>query len=210
MTRQQAIRAIEAGIDTVFELKEKGYNIIATGEMGIGNTTTSSAVTSVLLDLPVEMVTGKGAGLSNAGLERKIEVIKKAIERNKADKSDPIDVLSKLGGYDIAGLVGIFIGGAAARMPIVIDGFITAAAALIAIRIEPEVYDFIMPSHVSKENGGKILLNAMGMQPYITCDMCLGEGTGAITLFPLLDMSLAVYRQMSTFEQINIDAYQPL
>ncbi|GAA4655142.1 nicotinate-nucleotide--dimethylbenzimidazole phosphoribosyltransferase [Anaerocolumna aminovalerica] len=210
MTRQQAIQAIEVGIDTVFELKEKGYNIIATGEMGIGNTTTSSAVTSVLLDLPVEMVTGKGAGLSNAGLERKIEVIRKAIERNKPHKDDPIDVLSKLGGYDIAGLAGVFIGGAAARIPVVIDGFITLAAALIAIGIEPKVYDFIMPSHVSKENGGKILLNAIGMQPYITCDMCLGEGTGAITLFPLLDMSLAVYKQMSTFDQIKIDAYQPL
>ncbi|WP_313133587.1 nicotinate-nucleotide--dimethylbenzimidazole phosphoribosyltransferase [Anaerocolumna sp.] len=210
MTRQQAMQAIETGIDTVFELKEKGYNIIATGEMGIGNTTTTSAVTSVLLELPVEMVTGKGAGLSNAGLKRKVEVIEKAIKKNKPDKDDPIDVLSKLGGYDIAGLVGVCIGGAAARIPIVIDGFITAAAALIAIRIEPKVYDFIMPSHASKENGGKILLNAMGMEPYITCDMCLGEGTGAITLFPLLNMSLAVYRQMSTFEQIKIEAYQPL
>ncbi len=210
MTRQQAMQAIETGIDTVFELKEKGYNIIATGEMGIGNTTTTSAVTSVLLELPVEMVTGKGAGLSNAGLKRKVEVIEKAIKKNKPVKDDPIDVLSKLGGYDIAGLVGVCIGGAAARIPIVIDGFITAAAALIAIRIEPKVYDFIMPSHASKENGGKILLNAMGMEPYITCDMCLGEGTGAITLFPLLNMSLAVYRQMSTFEQIKIEAYQPL
>jgi len=210
MTRQQAIQAIETGIATVFELKEKGYNIIATGEMGIGNTTTTSAVTSVLLELPVEMVTGKGAGLSNAGLKRKVAVISKAIEKNKPDKDDPIGVLSKLGGYDIAGLVGVCIGGAAARIPIVIDGFITAAAALIAIRIEPKVYDFIMPSHASKENGGKILLNAMGMEPYITCDMCLGEGTGAITLFPLLNMSLAVYRQMSTFEQIKIEAYHPL
>lgn len=210
MTRQQAIQAIEVGIDTVFELKEKGYNIIATGEMGIGNTTTSSAVTSVLLDMPVEMVTGKGAGLSSAGLERKVEVIKKAIERNKSDKDDPIDVLSKLGGYDIAGLVGVYIGGAAARIPIVIDGFITLTAALIATQIEPKIYDFIIPSHESKENGGKILLNAIGMQPYITCDMCLGEGTGATTLFPLLDMSLAVYKQMSTFDQIKIEAYQPL
>lgn len=210
MTRQQAIQAIEAGIDTVFELKEKGYQMIATGEMGIGNTTTSSAIASVLLDLPVETVTGKGAGLSNAGLIRKIEVIKKAIMKNKPDKDDPVDVLAKLGGYDIAGLVGVFIGGAAARIPIVIDGFISSVAALIAKRLEPKVFDFMMPSHVSKENAGQLLLDAIGLRPYITCDMCLGEGTGAITLFPLLDMGLAVYNRMSTFEQIEMEAYQPL
>lgn len=210
MTRLQAIQAIEAGIDTVFELKEQGYSMIATGEMGIGNTTTSSAITSVLLELPVETVTGKGAGLSNAGLMRKIEVIKNAIERNKPDKDDPIDVLSKVGGYDIAGLVGLFIGGAAARIPVVIDGFISAVAALIAKRIEPKVSDFMMPSHVSKENAGQLVLDTLGLKPYITCDMCLGEGTGAISLFPLLDMGLAVYNQMSTFDQIEIEAYQPL
>lgn len=210
MTRQQAIQAIEAGIDTVFELKEQGYAMIATGEMGIGNTTTSSAITSVLLELPVETVTGKGAGLSAAGLMRKIEVIQNAIERNKPDKDDPIDVLSKVGGYDIAGLVGVFIGGATARIPIVIDGFISAVAALIAKRIEPKVFDFMMPSHISKENAGQLVLDAIGLKPYITCDMCLGEGTGAIALFPLLDMGLAVYNQMSTFDQIEIEAYQPL
>jgi nicotinate-nucleotide--dimethylbenzimidazole phosphoribosyltransferase len=210
MTRQQAIQAIEVGIDIVFELKEKGIQIIATGEMGIGNTTTSSAIASVLLELPVETVTGKGAGLSNAGLERKIEVIKKAIERNKPGKDDPIDVLSKVGGYDIAGLAGLYIGGAAARIPVVIDGFISAVAALIAIRMEPKVADYMIPSHESKENAGRLILEALSYTPYITCEMCLGEGTGAIALFPLLDMGLAVYHQMSTFEQIEIEAYQPL
>jgi nicotinate-nucleotide--dimethylbenzimidazole phosphoribosyltransferase len=210
MTRQQVIQAIEVGIDIAFELKEKGIHIIATGEMGIGNTTTSSAITSVLLELPVETVTGKGAGLSNAMLERKIEVIKNAIVRNKPDKDDPFDVLSKVGGYDIAGLVGLFIGGAAARIPVVIDGFISATAAFLAKRIEPKVADFMIPSHVSKEKGGQLILDTLGFTPYITCDMCLGEGTGAIALFPLLDMGLAVYNQMSTFEQIEIEAYQPL
>ncbi len=210
MTKLQAVQAIEVGIDTVFELKEKGYAIIATGEMGIGNTTTSSAVSSVLLDLPVEIVTGKGAGLSDAGLITKINVIKNAIHNNKPNKENPIDVLSKVGGYDIAGLVGLFIGGAAAKIPIVMDGFISSVAALLAIRMEPKVIDYIMPSHVSKEAAGKLLLDAIGVKPYLTCEMCLGEGTGAVALFPILDMGLAVYSQMSTFEQIEMEAYKPL
>ncbi|HHV13682.1 MAG TPA: nicotinate-nucleotide--dimethylbenzimidazole phosphoribosyltransferase [Clostridiales bacterium] len=210
MTREQAVRAIEAGINTAFELKEKGYHILATGEMGIGNTTTSSAVAAVLLDLPVEAVTGKGAGLSEDGLKRKIDVIRRSIEKHKPDKNDPIDVLSKVGGFDIAGIVGLFLGGAAAKLPVVIDGFISGVAALLALRIEPKVKAYMMPSHQSKENAGKLLLDALGLEPYLTCDMCLGEGTGAIALFPLLDMGLAVYSQMSTFEQIEIEAYQPL
>lgn len=210
MTREEAIQAIEVGINTAFELKKEGYHIIATGEMGIGNTTTSSAIAAVLLDLPVEKVTGKGAGLSNDGLKRKIEVIQRSIETNRPDKNDPIDVLSKVGGFDIAGIVGLFLGGAAAKLPVVIDGFISSVAALIALRTKPEVINYMMPSHQSKENAGKLLLDALGLEPYITCGMCLGEGTGAIALFPLLDMGLAVYNQMSTFEQVEIEAYQPL
>lgn len=210
MTREQAILAIEVGIATVLERKKEGYQIIATGEMGIGNTTTSSALASVLLDLPVEQVTGKGAGLSALGIERKINIIKKAIDKNKPDKKDPIDVLSKLGGFDIAGMVGLYLGSAAAKIPIVMDGFISCIAALIAIRIEPNVKQYLLPSHVSKETAGSLLLDAIGKEAYITCDMCLGEGTGAISLFPLLEMGLAVYNNMSTFEQIDMEAYQPL
>lgn len=210
MTRAQAIQVIEAGIETVFERKKEGYQIIATGEMGIGNTTTSSAVASVLLNVPVETVTGLGAGLSNEGYKRKIEVIKKAIDKHQPIKEDPIDVLCKVGGYDIAGLVGICIGGAAGNIPIVMDGFISTVAALLATRIEPLIYHYLLPSHVSKEMAGSIILDAIGTKPYIVCDMCLGEGTGAVSLFPLLDLGLAVYTQMSTFEQIEIDAYKPL
>lgn len=208
MTRAEAIEAIEVGINLALELKEQGYKIIATGEMGIGNTTTSSAVSSVLLGIPVEKVTGKGAGLTDEGLKHKIEVIKKAIEVNKPDKNDPLDVLAKVGGYDIAGLTGLYLGGAAAGIPVVMDGFISSVAACTAARIEPGVRGYLMPSHVSKEPAGGLLLEAMGMTPYLTCDMCLGEGTGAVALFPLLDMGLAVYSEMSTFEQINIEAYE--
>ncbi len=210
MTREQAIRAIEVGIDTVFKLKEQGCQIIATGEMGIGNTTISSAIAAVILDVPVEIVTGKGAGLTDEGLIRKINVIKQAIEINIPDKNDPIDVLAKVGGLDIAGIVGLYLGGAAANVPVVIDGFISSVAALVATRIEPKVSDYILPSHVSKENAGMLILTALGLSPFLTCDMCLGEGTGAIALYPLLDMALAVYREMSTFEEIEIEAYQPL
>ncbi len=210
MTIEQAIQAIEVGMKKVVELKEAGYKIIATGEMGIGNTTTSSAVASVLLDLEVEEVTGKGAGLTKEGLLRKIEVIKQAIHTNTPDKNDPIDVLSKIGGLDIAGMVGLYLGGAAARIPVIMDGFISSVAALLAIRIESKVRHYILPSHLSKENAGMLILEALDMRPFLNCDMCLGEGTGAVALYPLLDMALAIYNEMSTFEEIEIEAYQPL
>lgn len=210
MTREETISAIEVGINLVKELKNKGYNIIATGEMGIGNTTTSSAIASVLLDMPVELVTGKGAGLSSKGLERKIHVIKESIKLNKPNREDPLDVLSKVGGLDIAGLVGVFIGGAAFKIPIVIDGFISAVAALIAVRIKPEVIDYILPSHMSKEPAGKILLKELALTPFINCGMFLGEGTGAIAVFPLLEMACNVYKDMSTFSEIDVQDYELL
>lgn len=210
MTREEALRAIKTGVDIAADLKEKGYDIIATGEMGIGNTTTSSAIASVLLQIPVETVTGKGAGLSDAGLQHKIDIIKKAIKVNKPDLKDPIDVLAKVGGYDIAGLVGIYLGGAIAKIPIVMDGFISSVAALLAVRMNPLVQDYMLPSHVSNETAGQLILDAIGVKPYLTCGMCLGEGTGAVALFPLLEMGLEVYDRMSTFEQIEIEAYQPL
>lgn len=208
MTREDAVKAILIGIDSVKLCKEAGYDILATGEMGIGNTTTSSAIASVLLEKPVELVTGKGAGLTGDGLERKIQAIKRAITLNKPDGLDPIDVLAKVGGLDIAGLVGVFLGGARYRIPIVIDGFICAVAALVASRINPVAREYMMPSHVSKEPAGQMLLKELELEPYITCDMCLGEGTGAVAVLPLLDMGLAVYRQMSTFADINIDNYE--
>lgn len=210
MSREQAIKAIEVGIDLVKHMKECGYNIIATGEMGIGNTTTSSAIASVLLNEDVEKVTGRGAGLSSDGLQRKINVIKESIRVNKPDINDPIDVLSKLGGYDIAGLVGVFIGGAVYRIPIVIDGFISAVSALIASKIDPKIIDYMLPSHVSKEPAGKMLIDALNLKPFITCEMCLGEGSGAVALYPILDMACAVYNEMSNFEEAGVKQYKPL
>lgn len=210
MPRKKAVEAIEIGIRTIFELKEKGYGLFATGEMGIGNTTTSSAMAAVFLGLPAETVTGRGAGLSTAGLERKVNAIKKAIEVNKPDKDDAIDVLSKVGGLDIAGLTGCFIGAAAARLPIVIDGFISSVAALCAVKIAPAAIHYMFPSHVSAEPAGNLVLEHMGMHALLHAGMCLGEGSGAVACFKFFDEAMEAYEKLPTFEKGNVEAYKPL
>ncbi|NCB91048.1 MAG: nicotinate-nucleotide--dimethylbenzimidazole phosphoribosyltransferase [Clostridia bacterium] len=210
MTRQQVCDAIEVGISMVGELKEKGYGIIATGEMGIGNTTTSSAITAVLLDAEPEKVTGKGAGLSSKGLEKKINTIKNAIKSHQPDKNDVVDVIAKVGGFDIAGLTGVFLGGALYQIPIVADGFISCTAALCAVRLNALVKDYVITSHKSKEPATNMILAALGIPVFLDCDMCLGEGSGAVTIFPILDMALAVYNSMSTFDDNEMEHYVPL
>lgn len=210
MTREEAQRAIEIGIECVGELCKKGYKIICTGEMGIGNTTTSSAVASVLLDTDVKSVTGRGAGLSSDGLKRKIEVIEKAIEYHKPDKNDVIDVLSKVGGFDIAALAGVFIGGAVHGVTIVIDGVISASAALCAYRLCPKCCDFMIASHVSGESASKRILEVLGKRAPIDASMCLGEGTGAVMLLSMLRTVMRVYNEMPTFEDINVESYKEL
>lgn len=210
MTREEAISAIEVGINLAVELAQQGYEMVATGEMGIGNTTTSSAVGSVLLNRPVVEMTGPGAGLSREGVLHKIEVIEAAIAHNQPDKNDPIDVLSKVGGFDIAGMAGLCIGAAVCRIPCVLDGFISSIAALCAVRLCPAVSDYLIASHVSAEPAGMLTLDALGKKPLITAGMRLGEGTGAIAAMPLLDMALAVFCEMATFDDIQLAAYQPL
>lgn len=210
MTRAESIKAIEVGISMAEELKERGYSIIATGEMGIGNTTTSSAVVSVLLDQEPAAVTGRGAGLSSEGLNRKVETIRRAIALHRPDPRDVVDVLSKVGGLDLAGLAGVFLGGAALGIPVVADGFISCTAALCAVRMCPQVRDYIITSHQSKEPGARMVLEALEIPVFLTCDMCLGEGTGAVAIYPLLDMAMAVYNGMCTFGDIHIDNYVPL
>ena len=210
MTREQAVAAIEVGIAKAEELHAQGYEILATGEMGIGNTTTSSAMTAVYLELDVETVTGRGAGLSSHGLQRKIHAIKQAIAVNQPDPEDPLDVLAKVGGLDIAGMCGLFLGGAAQQMPVVMDGFISQVAALTAVRLVPECADYILASHVSEEPGANILLKALEKDAFLTCGMRLGEGSGAVALFPILDFASDIYHKMSTFVQADIVEYQPL
>lgn len=210
MSKDQAIAAITAGIDIVKECAEKGYKIIVTGEMGIGNTTTSSAIASVLLNAPVSEVTGRGAGLDSAGMKRKIDVIEKAIAVNKPVKSNTLDILSKLGGFDIAGMTGLFLGGAVYRVPVVIDGFISAVSAALACMLNPLAREYMFPSHVSKEPAGIKMLELIGLKPLITAEMCLGEGTGGILLLPLLDGALAVYNSAHKFDNLPIEKYKEL
>ena len=210
MTREEAERAILTGVELVGELKEQGYRLLATGEMGIGNTTTSSAVVSVLLRQEPADVTGRGAGLSTEGLRLKIRAIETAIAVNRPDPADGLDVLHKVGGLDIAGLAGVFLGGAYHHIPVLVDGFISSAAALVAASLCPAVKDYMLGSHASNEPAGKLVLEALGLTPFLYAGMCLGEGTGAGAVMPLLDMGLAGYREMCTFEATNIEAYQPL
>ena len=208
MSLKTAQEAIEKGIKMVEELKIAGFQLIATGEAGIGNTTTSSAICAALLDCPVQEVTGRGAGLDDEGLLRKIAAIEKAIAVNRPISDDPLDVLYKVGGLDVAAMTGLFLGGAMYRVPIVMDGFISCAAALIAVRLCADVRDYIIPSHESGEPGARLLLKELDFSPVLHAEMHLGEGTGAVALFPLLDMALAVYRDAAKFTDIHVDQYK--
>lgn len=208
MDREEALQAIQTGIDLVGEMKNRGYRILATGEMGIGNTTTASALLSVFLGLEPEAVTGRGAGLNDEGLRRKISAIQRAIACNRPDPNDGVDVLRRLGGLDIAGMCGVFLGGAIHRIPILIDGIISLAAALCAQRICPRAVDAMLATHVSAEPSAMLAMKALEKKPLITAEMRLGEGTGAVAALPLLDMALAVYDDMVTFSGIGMDAYE--
>ena len=209
MSRAQAERAVLTGVDLVREQKERGVRLLATGEMGIGNTTTSSAVACVLLNRSAGELTGRGSGLSDEGLRRKIRAIETAIETNRPDPGDPLDILSKVGGFDIAGMCGIFLGGALYRVPVLMDGLISTVSALCALRLCPGAGKAMLASHVSAEPAGRLILDMLGKKPLITAEMRLGEGTGAVAAIPLLDMALALYRDGATFEGTGIEAYQP-
>ena len=209
MTHIQAEQAIQAGIDLVGEMKARGYQIIATGEMGIGNTTASTAMACALLGCTPEELTGRGAGLSDAGLIRKREAITRALEVNQPDANDPIDVLSKVGGFEIAGMAGAFLGGMQHGVPVIIDGVISAVAALVAARICPAAVDAMLPSHMSREPAMVRIMAELGMEPILHADMALGEGTGAVALLPMLDMALRVYHGPHTFDDLGMAAYTP-
>ena len=209
MTRAEAVEAIGRGISLTQQLAAEGYGLVATGEMGIGNTTTSSAVAAVLLAQPVQTMTGRGAGLSDAGLTRKVDTIRRGIACNSPDPADALDVLSKLGGFDIAGLCGMFLGGALAGMPVLMDGFISGVAALCAVRLCPAAGDALLASHVSAEPGAKAILEGLGLSAPLCAGLRLGEGSGAVMALPLLDMALAVYHSGHTFGALGIDAYTP-
>lgn len=208
MTLEQAWEAIHLGIGLAGEMKTSGYDILAVGEMGIGNTTTSSALASVLLDMPVEAVTGRGAGLSSKGLERKIQVIKEGIALHRPEAAKPLKALADLGGFDIAGMTGFLLGAAIYRIPVVLDGMISSVSALLAQAMCPAAADYFLPSHLGKEPVCSLAMEKLGLRPVIHGQMALGEGTGAVMLFPLLDMAAEVYRENRTFGDICIDPYK--
>ena len=209
MTRAQAVEAVGRGIRLVQEQKAAGVQLLATGEMGIGNTTTSSAVAAVLLGQPVERMTGRGAGLSDEGLARKVDAICRGILRNEPDPTDPLDVLAKLGGFDLAGLCGVFLGGALEGVPVVMDGFISGVAALCAVRLCPAAAKAVFASHCSSEPAARLVLDALGKAPLLTAGLHLGEGTGAVASLPLWDIALAVYGHCYSFAEGGITPYTP-
>ena len=210
MSRQECLSVLLAGMDLAGELAEKGYNLLAAGEMGIGNTTTTSAVAAALLGRPAVEMTGKGAGLSDEGLARKIAVIDGALALHRPDPKDPVDVIGKVGGFDIAAMTGFYLGCALRRVPAIMDGFISTVAALAAVRLCPAARDALTASHLSAEPGAGYVMEALGLAPLLRLGMALGEGTGAASAMPLIDMALRVYFDMPSFDGIGIDAYQPL
>ncbi|WLR49811.1 nicotinate-nucleotide--dimethylbenzimidazole phosphoribosyltransferase [Bacillus tianshenii] len=204
MTREEAIQSLEVGIEISNELAEKGVHVIATGEMGIGNTTASAAITSVVTGADPYEVTGLGANYPVEKLLHKAAIVSKAIEVNQPDRSDGVDILAKVGGLEIGGMAGVMIGCAANRIPVVVDGFISSAAALIATTIEPNVKQYLIPSHLSKEAGAKKALEHLGLKPMFDLDLRLGEGSGAVLAFPLIEAATAMNREMITFEEAGL------
>jgi nicotinate-nucleotide--dimethylbenzimidazole phosphoribosyltransferase len=204
MTRAQALDTLEAGIDIIEEEVAKGLDIVGTGEMGIGNTTASSAILAAMSGLPVDEITGRGTGIDNTQLAGKIATIEKALKANKPDPKDPVDVLSKVGGFEIGGLAGVILAAASKRIPVVIDGFISGAAALIAAGLSPQVKDYYIASHRSVEPGHNLLLDYLGLSPLVDLNMRLGEGTGAAIGIFIAEASVKLLNEMATFAEAGV------
>ena len=204
LSREEAVKCVEIGIMLADGYAKKGYKIFGTGDMGIGNTPPSRAIAAVITGKPVAQVTGKGTGISDTSLKNKVQVIEKAIQLNNPDPHDPLDVLSKVGGAEIGGIAGLVLGAAANRIPVVIDGFISTAGALIAYCIEPKTKDYMFAAHNSVEIGHKAMLDTMGLSPILDLDLRLGEGTGAALSMMLIEAGLKIYKEMATFGEAGV------
>lgn len=204
MTRREAEECVEVGISLAEEYTKEGFRIFGTGDMGIANTTPSAAIAAVLTGKPVSEVTGRGTGIDGSALQHKITVIEDSIALNRPDAGDPLDVLSKIGGAEIGGIAGLIIGAAAHRVPVVIDGFISTAGALIAHRFEPAVKDYMFAAHNSAETGHKVMLERIGLRPILDLGMRLGEGTGAALAMLMIEAGLKIYREMATFGDAGV------
>ncbi len=204
MSLAQATQAILAGVEVAWAAIENGAQILGTGEMGIGNTTPSAAIMAALGAAPVEICVGRGTGVNDEGLARKREIVARALQVNQPNPQDGLDVLMKLGGFEIAGLVGVIFGGAAKRVPVVIDGFITTAAAMIAVTMQPRLRDFIIASHRSQEQGHQKMLEWLGLEPVLDLNMRLGEGSGAVLAMSILDSACKILNEMATFSEAGV------
>lgn len=204
MSRQEALQAMTVGFEMAENAAESGIHILATGEMGIGNTTASSAILVALAGISPAEAVGRGTGVDNQGLQRKTAAIEKGLLINKPDPDDAMDVLAKVGGLEIAGLAGLVLGAAAARIPVIIDGFISGAAALVAARIAPTSTSYMLASHVSAEPGHSKILRQIGLDPLLYVDMRLGEGTGAALAINLVDAAGRILREMATFDDAGV------
>ncbi len=204
MERQEALRALEAGIEVVEEEMAKGMDILGIGDMGIGNTTASSAIAATIIGAPVAQVTGRGTGVSKEQLGHKIEVIERALKVNQPTPADPVDVLAKVGGFEIGGLAGVILGAAAHRVPVVLDGFITGAAALIAVGLAPQVKEYLIAAHRSVEVGHPLVLEHLGLKPLLDLNLRLGEGTGAALGISLVEAAVKILNQMATFTEAGV------
>lgn len=208
MTRAEAEAAVMAGAEVATGLIENGVDLLATGEMGIGNTTASSAIVSVLGDLPVSDVVGAGTGIDSEAVIAKVRVIEKAIKRNDPQSDDPLDVLAKVGGLEIAGLTGVILAAAANRVPIIVDGFISGAAALIAAKLAPPAVNYMFASHQSVEPGHRRTLSEIGLAPVLHMDMRLGEGTGAVLAMNIIEAASRIIKEMATFAEASVSEAQ--
>lgn len=208
MTVEETLAAIDAGYQVAKRAGQKGYRVLLLGEMGIGNTTTATAIGCVLLGVDPLEVTGRGAGLSAERLERKCAVIEEAIQKYEYDDEDALQVLSLFGGYDIAAMVGVILAGAEEHLPVVVDGLITLSAVLVAERLFPSIKHVCIASHRPKEPMGRLLLDELGFETPIDANLALGEGTGAVLLVPQLDVAMALYDKGTRFEGIGVQAYQ--
>ncbi len=206
MSRDDAVKALEAGINLVIDAKSRGVDLIATGDMGIGNTTPSTAVFAALSGLKAKELTGRGTGLEAEAVEHKIAVIDKALMLHRSGKNDPIAILAKLGGYEIGGIAGLILGAAYCRMPVLLDGYISTAGALLAVSMAPDCKDYIIAAHVSHEQAHKKMLEYLGLRPLLQLDLRLGEGTGAALAMPLVDAASTMLRDMLTFEEAGVNS----
>jgi nicotinate-nucleotide--dimethylbenzimidazole phosphoribosyltransferase len=204
MTGEEAVAALEVGIALAREAKQEGVALLGTGEMGIGNTTPSSAIIAILSGRSVREVTSRGTGIGDSALEHKIRVIEQGLQLNHPDVTNPLDVLAKVGGAEIAGIAGLVLGGAACRLPVVVDGFISTAGALIAAELCPAVKGYLFAAHQSVETGHRFMLERLGLEPILDLRLRLGEGTGAALAMSLIEAGVKIMKEMATFDEAGV------